>query len=276
MPADGITVMRSRDRTQRGAGVTTCAAILLIALSCVACGGAGPTKAAGAPLPTPSPPTTASLEHVVVHVPTRHTSTGVVVLHSLAHDVSEPIVQGWNATADRHGFIAIYLSRGPDWNAGLCCGKAAVDGRDDVTWLDVKIVQLKKRYHLSIIYLSGTSNGAMMVERLITEHPSLSDRFATWAGAPEMPWRSSWAGHGFLFSGTADRTVPYDGGTLSIEGRTEKIEPAGRTRRCLPHANLTFIRVPGIGHSAPARWPETAWAALSMEPSRATALQPCI
>ena len=267
--------MLSWDRMRRGARVTAVALIVLTALVCVACGGASSSKSPAASQPAPSSRTTLG-EQVVVHVPSRHADVGVVVLHSLAHDVSEPIAQGWNATADRHGFIAIYLSRGPDWNAGLCCGDAVDRQRDDVAWLNTKILQLETRYRLSSIYLAGTSNGGMMVERLITEHPSLSDRFAVWAAAPEMPGRSSWAGHGFLFSGTADRTVPYDGGAVFIGGRKVQIEPAGRTQRCLPHAELTTIRLPGVGHSTPPGWPETAWGALSTEPARAASLQPCL
>ena len=247
--------MLTRVNTQQSTGVLTCVAILLITLVCVACGGAHRTKSATAAPATASAPITPA-EQVLVHVPTRHTAVGVV-LHSLAHDASEPIAQGWNATADRHHFIAIYLSRGPDWNVGLCCGDAAANSRDDVSWLNARIVQLKKRYHLSNIYLAGASNEAMMIERLITEHPSLSDRFVVWAGAPEMPWRSNWAGHGLLFSGTADHTVPSTGGTVFLGGREVQIQPAGRTRRCLPQANLTFIRLPGVGHSTSrtGRWP---------------------
>src|SRR5690349_7694073 len=58
---------------------------------------------------------------VLVHLPRKPTRTGVVVLPSYGHLVNEPIAEGWSAASDRHGFVAIYVSRDGSWNAGLCC-----------------------------------------------------------------------------------------------------------------------------------------------------------
>jgi poly(3-hydroxybutyrate) depolymerase len=62
---------------------------------------------------------------VTVHVPATHGPRGVVVLHSLNHNPSEMIAQGWSTSSDAHGFVAIYPDRGISWDAGLCCGTAA-------------------------------------------------------------------------------------------------------------------------------------------------------
>src|SRR4051794_18440387 len=60
---------------------------------------------------------------VLVHVPPNPTRTGVVVLPSYGHLYDEAVGEGWSAAADRHGFVAIYISRDGSWNAGLCCGR---------------------------------------------------------------------------------------------------------------------------------------------------------
>ena len=202
-------------------------------------------------------------EGVQVNVPPHHSHIGVVVLHSLSHGVAELIAQGWNQESDRHGFVAIYPTRGTDWNAGLCCGAAAADNRDDVTWLTELIAAEKSKYGLSQIYLAGNSNGGMMVERLVAEDPGLTNRFAIWAAAPEMPKAGHWSGDGFLFRGSRDTTIPPGGGTITLVGRRTIIRPVATTNKWLIGAHLTTTVVTGQTHATPPGWAATAWSALS-------------
>src|SRR3954452_21257102 len=91
---------------------------------------------------------------VLTYVPANPTRTGVVVLPSYGHLNDEPVRQGWSAAADRHGFVAIYISRDGSWNAGVCCGRGAATGRDDVGWLAARIAEVRARYDLTTVYLA--------------------------------------------------------------------------------------------------------------------------
>jgi len=231
-------------------------ALLAICLA-AACG-----SASARPRPSPPPSSDQALGQVLVHLPKKHGPVGVVVLHSFEHGPAELVAQGWSAAADRHGFVAIYPTRGSAWNAGDCCGAAARTGRDDVGWLTGEIHAVAARYALTTIYLAGDSDGGMMVERLVAQAPSVSQRFAVWGSAPEWTQVSSWSGTGYLFHGAHDGAVPLGGGTVRIADQTFHINPSSDTRRNLPRAHLTFATFATLGHSPPPDWPEIAWQAL--------------
>lgn len=201
--------------------------------------------------------------HVTAHVPANPTTVGVVVLHSYGHDDTEPVEQGWSAASDRYGFVALYPSRSDSWNAGLCCGTAAATDRDDVSWLVTAIENAKRRYGLRTVYLAGVSNGGMMAERLVAEHPEVSGRIVTWGSAPEMPRPGTWSGIGTLYTGELDRTVPVEGGVRVIGQQSTVMRPALSTAAWLPVAHLQSIVVPGDRHEPPADWPDRAWQALT-------------
>jgi poly(3-hydroxybutyrate) depolymerase len=205
----------------------------------------------------------AATDIVRVHVPRWHTAVGVVILHSAGHGIAEPIEQGWSASSDRHGFVAIYPSQGPDWNAGLCCGPASRKNRADVAWLINVIARAKSRYGLDTIYLAGNSNGGMMVERLVAEHPGITRRFAVWAAAPEMRTGGIWNGDGLLARGTADKVVPATGGRVRIVGLMTYIRPVSSTGQWLRGGHFVSLVVQGRGHGTPPNWPETAWSFLN-------------
>ncbi len=200
---------------------------------------------------------------VSVHVPAHPTRIGVVVLHGFLETVATPVTQGWSASSDRRGFVAIYPGRGDSWNAGLCCDSASTSKRDDVSWLVTAISIARSRYGLNTIYLAGNSNGGMMVERLLAERSSVSSHFAVWAAAPEMPAPGHWTGYGNLFAGTDDLIVPRQGGQVIIGGVLASIRPAQSTSRWLQGAHLRQTLIPGQAHAPPADWPEIAWAALN-------------
>ncbi|MBI4207598.1 MAG: polyhydroxybutyrate depolymerase [Betaproteobacteria bacterium] len=91
-------------------------------------------------------------------------------------------------TADREGFIAVYPNgtggfgtRLLTWNAGNCCGVAAVTRVDDVGFVLAVIDDLARKTPIDAarIYATGLSNGSMMAYRIAAE---ASDRIAAVAG----------------------------------------------------------------------------------------------
>ena len=233
------------------------------------------TAAVAAPGQTPLPVAHAQHSHdehftigdgdVSVRVPASHTAVGVVVLHSLGNSSAEPPTQGWSRASDRYGFVGIYPERSDSWNAGLCCGSAAQDNRDDVGWLVQVIAQMRARYALTTIYLAGFSNGGMMVERLVAERPELSSCFAVWGAAPEMPVAANWSGQAFVFDGNEDNIVRQAGGLIPLGAtvtRMTRIRPAADTARWLRGSRVTLETIVGLGHKPASDWPDLAWNAL--------------
>ena len=202
-------------------------------------------------------------------MPVKRTTIGVVVLHSYGHTDTEPVREGWTAAADRYGFVTLYPYRDSSWNAGLCCGSAVAEQRDDVAWLAATITSAVRRYGLTAVYLAGVSNGAMMAERLVAERPEISSRFVSWGGAPELPSPGRWSGIGVLYSGALDQTVPPAGGTRTIGGRFTVIRPGSATQTWLPSARLQSVVVPGGTHIPPSNWAVLAWRALTAPSGRA-------
>jgi polyhydroxybutyrate depolymerase len=203
----------------------------------------------------------------VVHVPAHPSRVGVVVLPGLAEGPSFLIRQGWSKLADREHFIAIYPVRGGSWNAGLCCATASEQNRDDVTWLTAVISDVRRKFGITTILLSGNSNGAMMVERLVAERPGISRRVVIWAGAPEMPKPGRWSGRITIYDGFEDRTTPHTGGVSRIGGHAVEIRSFSETSRWLIGAAVRTVIVPGAGHLPEANWPEIAWRELNANPA---------
>jgi polyhydroxybutyrate depolymerase len=153
--------------------------------------------------------------------------------------------------ADREGFIAVYpdgtaplpaLNNLRTWNAIHCCGGAYRKNVDDVGFLTALIKKLAREYHVDPkrVYVVGHSNGAMMAYRLAAEKSELIAAVAPLSGtiggdpdtsdsdatikiipaprnpvadatikiipAPRNPVAVA------IFHGTADATVPYQGG----------------------------------------------------------------
>ena len=101
------------------------------------------------------------------------------------------------------------------WNAGGCCGLARSGNVDDVSFVLAMIAELQAAYPIDStrIYLAGFSNGGMMSYRLACEHGELFAGIAVVSGAlnyspcaPPVPTSV------LIVHGTADLTVPYDGG----------------------------------------------------------------
>jgi polyhydroxybutyrate depolymerase len=107
------------------------------------------------------------------------------------------------------------------WNGGGCCGAAAVNDVDDVTFTRMLIDDISARYSIDPkrVYATGMSNGGVLVHRLGVQ---LSDRIAAIASvAGEL-----YPGGDFIlapparpmsvlvFHGTTDLAYPYNPSTM--------------------------------------------------------------
>jgi polyhydroxybutyrate depolymerase len=124
--------------------------------------------------------------------------------------------------ADRDGYIAVYPNgssgfngRFLTWNAGNCCGPAALLQIDDVGFTLAVLADLERRASIdrTRVYATGLSNGAMMAYRVAAE---ASDRIAAVAGVAGAmsldrftPTRPMPVMH---IHSTTDHIARYDGG----------------------------------------------------------------
>jgi len=163
----------------------------------------------------------------LVHLPPgirrRHPVAMVLVLHGATQSPeSAERMSGMSRKADAEGFIAVYprgTGRLPTWNAGGCCGAAMENRVDDTGFLREMIEALEREYPVDArrVYATGISNGAMMSYRLGCE---LADKVAGIApveGAMDVECQPSAPVSAIIFHGTADRLVPYDGGTTPFQ-----------------------------------------------------------
>lgn len=168
-----------------------------------------------------------------VHVPAGRARTDglpvVVALHggggsgSAMEDYS-----GLSARADAEGFVVVYpdgsgrlRDRLLTWNAWNCCGYALEHDVDDVAFVDRLITSVGEEFHTDPrrVYVTGHSNGGMLAYRIGCELADRVAAIAPVAGAlntedcrPARPLPV------VVFHGTADRNVPYEGGTSTGVG----------------------------------------------------------
>jgi polyhydroxybutyrate depolymerase len=165
--------------------------------------------------------------HYLLHAPPgeagRTPRPLVLVLHGHSGTPDQLVdLSGMSALADREGFLVAYpegtrWGRGSprSWNAGSCCGYAVGKQVDDVAFIRALIDDAAAAHPVDAarIYATGISNGGMMAYRLACD---LADRIAAIApvaGAlgydtcePSQPVSV------MVFHGTADASVPYEGG----------------------------------------------------------------
>jgi polyhydroxybutyrate depolymerase len=140
----------------------------------------------------------------------------VVVLHgALGTGTQAESAYGWNAEAARAGFVVAYPDGvGRTWAAGPgCCGPAARDGVDDVAFLEAVVTAVGAEVPLDPdrIYLAGISNGGMLAYRAACAGGSFA-AIGVVAGTLVGPCPAPRPISVLHIHGTADRTVPYDGG----------------------------------------------------------------
>ena len=169
----------------------------------------------------------------VLHVPrgVQHPAPLVIVLHGGGGSAQSAIVQtGFDAEADKHGFIVAY-PEGMDrarpllnalgkpgfhtWNAGACCGYAVEQGSDDVGFIRAMVAEIAAATPVNPkrIYATGLSNGGMMAYRLACEASDLVAAIgAVSAVIVVAPCEPRFPVSVLHIHGTADRNVPIEGG----------------------------------------------------------------
>ncbi|MFY1637920.1 alpha/beta fold hydrolase [Solwaraspora sp. WMMB335] len=146
----------------------------------------------------------------------------VVMLHGLLGSGKQAESwYGWNAVADREGFVVAYPdSRNRAWAVTEdCCGASARDGVDDVGFVAALVESLGQRLSLDPdrLYLAGVSNGGMLAYRLACDtaiFAAVTAVATTMLGDCPAPEPISL----LHVHGTADETIPYGGGPGRRDG----------------------------------------------------------
>ena len=152
----------------------------------------------------------------VVHHPAtaRPGAPLVVVLHGAGGAGADMHANlGWDALADRSGFVVAY----PDgldhtWNAGACCGRARDRRVDDVGFLDALVAALRRDDGVGDVYAVGFSNGAMMSYAWACARPGALAGIGPVAGALTVDCPAPAPLTVVAVHGTRDERVPVDGG----------------------------------------------------------------
>ena len=162
----------------------------------------------------------------LVHTPRAHDGHALLPLVFVLHGALQTPenverMSGMTTKADEAGFIAVYphgtgrVARFPTWNAGACCGYAATHAVDDVAFFRALLAKLSHDYRVDPkrVYATGISNGGMMSYRLACDMADEIAAIAPVEGAQDVECHPSERVSLIAFHGTADRLVPFRGGT---------------------------------------------------------------
>jgi polyhydroxybutyrate depolymerase len=140
----------------------------------------------------------------------------VVVLHGLGVNAQAMSrTAAWRQAVESERFIAVFPRGEADsWNMGPCCPPANLMGVDDIGFLDAVVAEMNARADVASerMYLTGFSNGGIMVYAFACARPGLFAAVAPFAGSnitgchPDEP--VSLLHH----HSDPDSVVPYDGG----------------------------------------------------------------
>jgi polyhydroxybutyrate depolymerase len=159
----------------------------------------------------------------------------------------EDFLSQMSAKSDAAGFIAIYpegTGASPSWNAGACCGEAAMNGTDDIGFVKAILDTAADKLCIDAkrIFATGMSNGGFLSHRIGCE---LADRFAAVAPVAGVlgvatctPSRPMPIIH---FHGTMDTLVPYDGSaSMGFASVADTFAGWGTRNKCTDQPSETF------------------------------------
>jgi polyhydroxybutyrate depolymerase len=204
----------------------------------------------------------------------------VVVLHGLGVNATAMSrTADWRGAVARDRFIAVFPQGVNDsWNMGPCCPPANLIGVADRAFLDALVADLTARSDVddSRMYLSGFSNGALMVYTYACARPEVFAAVAPMAGTNVTGCRPSQPVSLLHQHGDADLVVPYGGGVAlgslvssapfpSVEDSVAawasadgcSAQPTVRTdadvvrtewNDCADGTRVELVKVPGKGH----------------------------
>ncbi len=207
----------------------------------------------------------------------------VVVLHGLGvNAMAMSRVADWRGAVAEDNFIAVFPQGVSDsWNLGPCCPPANLLGVPDMAFMDSLVAELGRRDDVdpARMYLTGFSNGALLVYRYACEHPGTFAAVAPMAGTNVTGCRPDRPVSLLHQHGDADLVVPYRGGvalgsllssapfppvedsvaawaaadgcatdpTVVTEGQVVRT----RWKGCGDDTRVELVRVPGKGHEWP-------------------------
>ncbi|MGH8727991.1 MAG: alpha/beta hydrolase family esterase [Burkholderiales bacterium] len=143
----------------------------------------------------------------------------VLMLHGAGGNAAHiEAMTGMSEKADEAGFAIAYpngstafsdLAR--TWNAGRCCGPAAVAQVDDVAFLKAVLKDAKSVATIGRVFVAGFSNGGMMAYRLTCELGGEVAAVAVIAATFESACKLKTPTPLLAIHGVQDGLVPFDG-----------------------------------------------------------------
>lgn len=164
----------------------------------------------------------------LIHIPAdaspEHPLPLLVMFHGAGGDGARAeVTTGFTADSNDNDFIVVYpngtaansIEGELAWNAGNCCGLPRGRNVDDVGFVSAMLAQVEAKYPVDMerVYLAGFSNGGMMTYRLACQLPGQFAAIAVVSGA--LNYKDCASGSPLpvlILHGTADQTVPYEGG----------------------------------------------------------------
>lgn len=191
--------------------------------------------------------------------------------------VGQQVSTNMDPLADEEGFIVAYPNGiANSWNGGACCGQAAEEDIDDVSFTRSLIADLGERGCIDErrVYATGMSNGGFLSHRLACEAADVIAAVAPVAsvlGIPAADCEPSRAIPVIHFHGTGDPLVPVEGSDTapsvadSTEGWIERNGCRGERRvtyeeglatcetvdDCDGDASVSLCLIEGAGHCWP-------------------------
>ncbi|MBP6880472.1 prolyl oligopeptidase family serine peptidase [Candidatus Saccharibacteria bacterium] len=110
------------------------------------------------------------------------------------------------------------------WNVNVCCGVGWVEGADDSGFVSELSKKIAKEHNIATEkrFVTGFSNGAMMTQKLMMEHPDLFSAGAAFSGAVENEkgkiGRPTKPVSLLLVHGERDSTILFNGGSKNNDG----------------------------------------------------------
>ncbi len=149
-------------------------------------------------------------------------------------------------TRARGWALAYPQGAGLSWNAGLCCGRALEEGRDDVRFARDLVGQLGRELCLDLrrVYATGISNGGFLSYRLACEAGDLIAAAAPVAALDALPSCAPGRPVPLLaINGTGDFIVPTEGGGFLALPSAQQTFASWRARnRCAAGEREAFAQ----------------------------------
>jgi polyhydroxybutyrate depolymerase len=145
----------------------------------------------------------------------------VMALHGLGRDRGELIrLADWEGAVVSDRFVAVFpQGQLGAWNAGRCCPPADILNAQDAQFLAGALADVRARPGVSDdrAFLTGFSNGGMMVYAMACQEPGVFDAIAPVAGSNISACVPAEPVPTLHLHGSPDPVVPYDGGVTVAE-----------------------------------------------------------